>query len=241
MFWNSTGSDTREILLLYLLIYSDNPLAQILGISPCSMQEYALKVCWLRYSGNPPAVCMHILWHLTGSDTREILLLLYAGICFKSMLAQILGKSCCCMQVYILKIIWLRYSGNPAAVWINIFWHSTGSDTRWTPPVYGGIYTDASLAQIHGTCLLRCMQEYALKVCWLRYSGNPAAACRNMLWKYTGSDTREILLLYGIIYSDTSLAQILGKSCCCMYKCMLKIHWVIYSGNVSSAVCKNML
>ena len=130
MFWNSTGSDTREILLLYLLIYSDNPLAQILGISPCSMQEYALKVCWLRYSGNPPAVCMHILWHLTGSDTREILLLLYAGICFKSVLAQILGKSCCCMQVYILKIIWLRYSGNPAAVWINIFWHSTGSDTR---------------------------------------------------------------------------------------------------------------
>ena len=159
IFWHSTGSDTREILPVYAGIYSDTPLAQILGKSmhKC-IQDYALKVCWLRYSV-PARICKHILWHSTGSDTREIALS-NAGICFKSVLAQILGASCCCMQGDAVQIHWLRYSGNPAAVSRHIFWHSTGSDTREIFLVYAGIYSDTLLAQILGESYC-CMQAYS--------------------------------------------------------------------------------
>ena len=159
------------------------------------MQIYIPKIIWLRCSGNPAAVCINICWPSTGADTQEIALF-HAGICFESVLAQILGKSCSCVYEYVLTLHWLRYSGNPAAVCINILWHSTGSDTREILPAYAGIYSDTPLAQIHGESVFYDMQEYALKVCWLRYSGNPAAVLEDIFWKSFGSDTREILLLY---------------------------------------------
>ena len=91
-----SGSDTLEILLLYAGTYSENSVAQTLGKSFCCMQEHILKIQWLRYSGNLSVVCRNILWKLTGSDTREILLL-YAGTYSESAVAQILWKSVCCM------------------------------------------------------------------------------------------------------------------------------------------------
>ena len=131
------------IMTLHWLRYSGNP--------PCICKHiYILKIYWLRYSGNPAAVCKHTFWHSTGSDTREMSPSLYARICFERILAQIFGKSCCCMQEYALKVYGLRYSGNPAPVCMNIFWHSTGSDTREILPVYARMHVQISLAQILG-------------------------------------------------------------------------------------------
>ena len=154
-------------------------------------------------------------------------------------MAQILGKSFCCMQEYILQIQWLRYSGNPPVVCTNIIWKFSGSDTRGILLLYAGIYSENLMAQILGKSSC-CMQEYNMKIKWLRYSGNPPVVCRNIFWKFNGSDTREILLLYAGIHSDNEVAQILGKSSCCMQEYILTIKWLRYSGNLS-VVCRNIL
>ena len=139
-------------------------------------------------------------------------------IYYANYVAQILGKSFCCMQECILKIQWLRYSGNP--------------------PVVCRKYSDNSMAQILGKSSY-CMQEYILKIQWLRYSGNPSVVCRNKPCKFNGSDTRGILVLYAGRYSDNYVAQILGKSFCCMQEHILTIQWLRYSGN-PSVVCTNI-
>ena len=173
IFWQLCGSDTRGVLLLYTGTY--------------------LKIRWLRYSGNPSVVCRNKFWKFTGSDTREILLL-YAGMYSENSMAQILGKSFCCMQEHIFNIKLLRYSGNPSIVCTNIIWKWCGSDTREILLLYANY-----VAQILGKSFC-CMQECILKIQWLRYSGNPPVVCKNIMWKLSGSDTREILLLYARTY-----------------------------------------
>ena len=144
------------------------------------------------------------------------------------------------MQEYALNVCWLRYSGHPAAVCINMLCKFNGSGTREVLLLYACIYSDTSLAQTLGKSSLY-MQEYALKVCWLRYSGNPAAVFINIFWQSTGSDTRNIALFHARICFKSVLAQILGKSSCCMYAYIVTLDWLRYSGNLTSVVCRNML
>ena len=154
-------------------------------------------------------------------------------------MAQILGKSSCRMQEHILKVQWLRYSGNPSVVCRNICWKFSGSDTREILLLYAGTYSESAMAQILGKSFC-CMQEHFLKIQWLRYSGNPAVVCRNIYWKLNCSDTREIRVLYAKTYSYASAAQILGQSFCCMQEYILKMKWLRYSVN-PSVVCRNIL
>ena len=169
-------------------------MAQILGKSFCCMQEYILKIQWLRYSGNPSAVCRNIFWKFNCSDTQEMLLL-SAGTYFENSMAQILGKSFCCMQEHTFTIQWLRCSGHPFVVWEIIFWKSNGSDTLEILLLCAGTYNQNSMAQISRKSFC-CMHDHTLKIQWLRYSGHPFVVRKHILWKFNGSDTWEICLLY---------------------------------------------
>ena len=57
-------------------------------------------------------------------------------------MAQMLGKSYCCMQEYILKTQWLRYSGNPSVVCGNIFCKLNGADALEILLLYAGTYSE---------------------------------------------------------------------------------------------------
>ena len=196
--------------------------------SLCCVQERTSKIQWRKYSGNPSVVCKTILWKLSGSDTREIFLS-YAGIHFENSMAQILGKSFCYMQECIVKIQWLRYSGNLSAVCRNIFWKFNGSDTREMLLLSAGTYFENSMAQILWKSFC-CAREHIIKIPWSRYQGNPSAVCMIILWRFSGSDTRDILLLYAGIYYENLMAQILERSVCCMQPWEWKNKWLRYSG-----------
>ena len=156
----------------------------------------------------------------SGSDALEILMLC-AGAYFENSMAQIFGKSFCCLQDHIVEIKWLRYSGNLSVGCRSVLRKFNGADTREILPLAVGKYFGDSVAQIVGKSFC-FMQEHAWKVQWLRYSGNPSLLCRNSFRKFNGSDTREILLSHAGIYCENSMAQILWKSFCCMQEYILK-------------------
>ena len=168
---------------------------------------------WFRWMSIPGLIWFEsVLAHIF----RKSYSCMYAYIMTLHWLRYSGNPPCICKHIYILKIYWLRYSGNPAAVCKHTFWHSTGSDTREIALSNARICFERVLAQILGASCC-CMHKYALQIQWLRYSGSPPAVCMHIFWHSTGSDTREILPVYAGICSETPLAQILGKSCCCIY------------------------
>ena len=136
---------------------------------------------------------------------------MYAGTYFENSVAQILGKSFCCVQEHTSKIQWRRYSGNPPVDWQAILCKFSGSDTRDMLLLYAGSYLDGSVAQMLGKSFC-CMQEHTSKIEWLRHSGNLSAVCKSMFLKFSGSDALEILMLCAGAYFENSMAQILVKS-----------------------------
>ena len=232
------GAGIREILPWTGRQYFANSMAQVLGTCFCCMQDHTWKDQWLRSSRNPSVVCRNILRKFSGSDTLEIFLL-YARACFENLVAQILWKSFCCVQERTSKIQWRRYSGNPSVVCKTILWKLSGSDTREIFLLDAGAYFENSMAQILGKCF-SCLQGHTLRIQWLRYSGNPSVVCKNILSQFSGSDARDILLLYGRSFSENRMAQILWKSFCCARERIIKIPWPRYQGN-PSAVCMIIL